>query len=122
MEFDTWAATLKADGQWLGPIKSIVRGSDWGTTIAFAEDLSAGTFTGAVKLNPKADSPLASFDIVVGAYIDGETEIGLSLTSGDVDAMPSDDDGNYVEEVVFYILEDGELFAAGTIPVLDLET
>ena len=122
MAFEKYAAAAKADGRWFGALKAIVRGEDWSTTIALEADLSAITFTGAVLLNPAAETPLATFGFVVGTYSDGLTELTPTLTEGDVDAMPADGDADFVEEVFFYILADGDLFAAGTIPVLDLGT
>jgi hypothetical protein len=68
-------------------------------------DVSADTFTASIRLSPDAaGSTLADFAVMVGAYANDETPLTLTLTAAQTAALPADEDGDSLVELVFDIL------------------
>lgn len=119
-QFDDWLATLKAAGKGGArfPQLTIDRGLAYSKVLGFGADLSGDTITSVLRASPDAGgAPLATFDVTVGSYSGGITQVTLALTDDETAALPADSDADGVEEFVFDLLRNGERLMAGTIPV-----
>lgn len=102
-QFPAWVAQLKADGKHLA-LPAITRGKAYAFKLTVATDVSADSFSGAVRLAPDAvGDALANFSVSVGTYSGGVTEITFSLSSGETDIV-QDADADGLAEAVFDIL------------------
>lgn len=103
--------------------KSIVRDLPYELVLAISSDVSADAFSASLRLSPDADgATLADFTVVVGSYASGATNVTLSLTKTQVNALPADADADGLEELLFDVLHTPSggtqyRMLAGAIPV-----
>lgn len=104
-----WLAVEQAAGR--GGIvmdaEPIVRGMAWVLPIRVAADLTGWTFKAWMRVAP--DAAGAAFECTVsagafGAELAGFTTITVSLTKAQVGTLPTDEDGNGLEEMVCDVL------------------
>lgn len=113
MAFETqWAdwLSVEAAGQRGGIVltsEAIIRGMAWTMECSVDADYSADAFKAWMRIAPDAAGAAIECTVVVGAYgsvTAGETPITLSLTKVQVATLPTDNDGNGLEEVLLDVL------------------
>jgi hypothetical protein len=109
-QWDEWLTKLASDGKGgLGlkrqpQMRAIDRGLAYVYAFAVQGDRSSDAFSAAIKASPDALTSLATFDVTVGTYSAGYTPLILELTALETAALPSDNDANGLEQMVFDIL------------------
>lgn len=97
-----WLAAESAAGRggivWPDPI---VRGLAFSIVVPFPADVSGADFAAELRTAPDATgAALAAFTVTVGSYAAGVTPVTFALTDTATATLPTDDDGNGLEEVV----------------------
>lgn len=96
--FDDWLRQLAATGR-ANPARSVTidRGLPFTWPLALAGDWSSATLASSLRSDPDAGgAPVASLSASAGSYDEnaGLTTFELSLTAGETNALPADDDGD----------------------------
>jgi hypothetical protein len=104
-QWGAWLRELKAARKGGIQYKPIRRDLPYSLVFAFDADFSGDAFAASLRIAPDASgSTLADFTVSVGDYTDGATNVTLTLTKSQVNALPSDDDFDGLAEVVFDLL------------------
>ena len=99
-----WLRALASAGKGGVLLPPIDRGLPYELTIKVPLDVSADSFSAALRSAPDtAETPVA-FTTSVGAWDGTFTPLTLSLTEGEVNSLPSDADAVGLEEMVFDLL------------------
>lgn len=125
-QWKDWRLQLASAAKGGIEFKTMRRDLPYSLVLTFNADYSADTFDAALRLGPDTASELVSFSVSVGSYVDGWTNVTLSLTKSQVAtvaAAASDGDLDGLAEVVFDLLHTPsggtqQLMLGGTIPLI----
>jgi hypothetical protein len=101
-QFSAWlSAEAKAERGGILWKRPIVRGQVFSFLMPIPADVSADSFAASLRLSPDAQgASLADFSVSVGAFEDDVTLVTFSLAAAQTDALPADDQGDGIVEVV----------------------
>ncbi|MEM6493704.1 MAG: hypothetical protein AAF650_04925 [Pseudomonadota bacterium] len=101
-QWNAWHARLKADGLFR-ELPSITRGQAHSFTLQVASDVSGDAFVATIAASPDAaETALATYEVIVGAFAGGVTLVTFSLSASETD-IGQDADLDGVTELVFEI-------------------
>lgn len=124
-QFHEWVALLKEDGQGGLRLPVMHKGQPYAAVLTYAADFSGDTFTAYADISPNTGSDGTPFAVSVGSFSGGGTEVTISLTKSQVNALASDDDADGVSWAVYEVnrtpsgSSNAEPAGAGEIAVLE---
>jgi hypothetical protein len=125
-QWNLWKSTLLAQGKGPLDLAPATRGQYYEVTITYPGNVTTATLTGSVRSSPDSGTALAAFTIGSPAFAGGVTTWAASLAegtgAGSTGVLPSDSDGDGVEEFPYDFLltfagASAERLFGGILPV-----